>query len=145
MIIPDVNLLLYAHNAAQQDHAFYRDWLEDLVAKRQLALSTLAMLAFVRIATLPAYRPAPLASDQAIAALDDLRRQSGVRLLHPGPQHWDRTVALINGARASGKVVSDAQHAAIALEHDGEFASADTDFKRFTKLGLRFHLIQAAG
>lgn len=43
---------------------------------------------------------------------------------------------LCREARATGKMVADAQHAAIAVEHGCTMVSTDSDFNRFA--GLRW-------
>jgi len=35
MIIPDVNLLIYAHNRDTPDHRSAKEWLEDLMRSRK--------------------------------------------------------------------------------------------------------------
>jgi predicted nucleic acid-binding protein len=31
MLLPDINILVYAHRADAPDHAHFREWLEDLI------------------------------------------------------------------------------------------------------------------
>jgi predicted nucleic acid-binding protein len=42
--------------------------------------------------------------------------------------------------RARGKLVADAYHAALAIEHGCEFITADADFARFPRLRQRHPL-----
>lgn len=52
MIIPDVNLLLYALFEVYREHEAARKWLEGVLARREaLRLGWTAILAFLRIGT----------------------------------------------------------------------------------------------
>ena len=58
MILPDVNVLVYAFREGSQHHQQYVDWLTDLVSGAdELALSDLVVSGFVRIVTKPADLP----------------------------------------------------------------------------------------
>jgi predicted nucleic acid-binding protein len=73
-----------------------------------------------------------------------LRERSNARLLTHGPASWDVFVRLCMAAQARGKLVADAYHAALAIEHGCELVTADADFARFA--GLRFrHPMSLAG
>ena len=72
MIIPDVNLLVYAHNRAAVGHERARAWWEDLVDREQpIGLAWAVMLGFVRLVTHPSVLVRPLAP---VAALGHVRR-----------------------------------------------------------------------
>lgn len=58
------------------------------------------------------------------------------RLVFPGSRHWQLVAKLCRETQATGKLVADAQHAAI--EHGCEWVSRDTDFHRFERSGLRW-------
>ncbi|MDE0679606.1 MAG: PIN domain-containing protein [Gammaproteobacteria bacterium] len=49
-------------------------------------------------------------------------------------------VAASRDARATGKLVADAQHAAIAVEHGCTLVSTDSDFSRFAGVRWRHPL-----
>ncbi len=52
MLMPDVNVIVYAHRADETVHEAYKRWLTDLVNGRQpFALSVLVAVGFVRIVT----------------------------------------------------------------------------------------------
>ena len=70
------------------------------------------------------------------AFVENLRQRSNARLLTHGPRSWDIFAKLCLAARARGKLVADAYHAALALEHGCELVTADGDFARFA--GLRY-------
>jgi toxin-antitoxin system PIN domain toxin len=143
MLMPDVNVLLYAHRRDEAAHEPYRRWLADLASGSEpFALSALAAIGFVRIATNPrAYTPAtPL--ETALAMIDSLRARPRCRWVLPADDHWQRVSDLSRRAKASGKLIADAQHAALAMAEGCTFVSRDKDFGRFAKLGLRWeHLV----
>jgi len=45
-------------------------------------------------------------------------------------------------ATAQGKLVADAQHAAVALEHGCTWVTRDADFEVFRSTGLRLEILQ---
>ncbi|MEJ7803156.1 MAG: VapC toxin family PIN domain ribonuclease, partial [Candidatus Limnocylindria bacterium] len=76
MILPDVNVLVYAFHEGAADHPRYRDWLKAAVGSDEpIGLSDLVLSGFVRIATHPRIfeRPAPVG--RALKFADALRSQ----------------------------------------------------------------------
>lgn len=142
MRMPDVNLLIYAHRRDDQDHAFYREWLENLAnGPEPFALSALVAVAFVRIVTHPAFPPEPTPLPQAIAVIEALRARPNCRFLEPGNRHWNIFRACAEVGKARGKLVADAQHAAVAIEHGCTWITRDADFHRFESAGLRLEIV----
>jgi len=137
MICPDVNVLVYAHRADSADHARYAAWLSGLVGRAEpFAISVLVLAGFVRVVTNPRVfgDPTPLAT--ALAFCDRLVERRQARLVAPGPQHYEIFSELCRATAAAGKLVADAQHAAVAIEHGCVWHTADGDFARFP--GLRW-------
>jgi predicted nucleic acid-binding protein len=66
----------------------------------------------------------------------DWLHQPSVRFLPPGPRHLDIAFDLLHGIGTAGKLTTDIQLAALALENDAEMHSNDSDFGRFP--GLRW-------
>lgn len=143
MILPDVNILVYAHRADEACHELYRAWLETLVsAQSPFALSLLVAAAFVRIVTnrriYADFTPLPI----ALGVVDALVARPYCRMVGPGPDHWVHFAGLCREADATGKLVADAQHAAVAIENGCTLVSRDGDFGRFEGAGLRWtHLV----
>jgi hypothetical protein len=54
----------------------------------------------------------------------------------PGSRHWTLFLDLCRKAGAKGNLVSDAYHAALAIESGCEWITTDRDFARFP--GLRW-------
>jgi toxin-antitoxin system PIN domain toxin len=138
MLLPDVNVLLYAHREdATPDHARYAQWTVDLVSGSEpFALSVLAIAGVVRIATNPRVFRRPSSLDEVFEFLDELVSRQNARIVGPGPEHLEILERLCRQAQASGKLVADAQHAAVAIENGCTLVSTDSDFDRFA--GLRW-------
>ena len=134
MILPDLNLLIYAYNLGAPGHAVAKAWWEDLMTRREhVGLPVAVATGFVRLMTNPkVIQPAmPLAD--AIAEVKRWFAAPNVTLLSPGPSHWDELAKI----GWTGPAVSDAHLAALAIEHDCELHSNDTDFSQCP--GLRWH------
>jgi predicted nucleic acid-binding protein len=54
-----------------------------------------------------------------------------VQIIQPGDGHTDRVLDLLQQAGVGGNLVTDAQLAALAIEHHAVLHTADTDFLRF--------------
>ncbi len=138
MLLPDVNVLVYAHRADAVEHAAYARWLTDLVTgDAPFALAEEVLASFVRIVTNPRIftLPTPLAA--ALAFGDELLACPGCRIINPGPRRWSIFGRLAAATSATGKLVPDAWLAALAIETGCELATADHDFARFPD--LRWH------
>jgi toxin-antitoxin system PIN domain toxin len=141
MVLPDVNVLIYAHRLESPDHERYADWLRHLArAAEPFGLSELGASAFVRIVTNPKIWDEPTTLSDALEFIQRLRGRSNARPLTHGPASWDIFARLCLEAKARGKLVADAYHAALAIEHGCEFATADGDFARFAGLRHRHPL-----
>ena len=138
MILPDVNVLIYAHvEDSSPDHADYAQWITRLATGPEpFALSLLVLAGFIRVVTNPRVFDPPSTLDQAFAFVSSLAERPTARIVGPGPDHLDILESLCRRARATGKLVADAQHAAVAIEHGCTIVSTDSDFSRFP--GLRW-------
>lgn len=139
MRMPDVNVLVYAHRRDEAVHEAYRDWLEQLVnAPEPFGLSTLVVAGFLRIVTNGRIYEEPTPLPVALAMIEALSERENCRVLTPGPGHLRLFVRFCREASATGKLVADAQHAAVAVEHGCEWITRDEDFARFEGSGLRW-------
>jgi toxin-antitoxin system PIN domain toxin len=141
MQLPDVNVLIYAHRLESPEHERYAEWLERLArGPEPFALSELGASGFVRIVTSPKIWDEPTTTEDAMEFIQRLRNRSNARLLTHGPASWEIFAKLCVAARARGKLVADAYHAALAIEHGCELVTADSDFARFAGLRQRHPL-----
>lgn len=138
MIVPDVNLLLYAHIEGYPHHARARAWWEDLLSgDTDVALAGPVVFGFIRIATNPRVFDPPMTVEFALGVVDGWLQRPNVRFLVPGPHHLDIAFRLLRECGTGSNLTTDAQIAAHAVEEQGDIHSADTDFARFR--GVRWH------
>ena len=137
MIVPDVNLLIYAVHRESPLHARAARWLEGLLTGDEpVGLAWAAALGFVRITTNARLFPSPLPVDTALALVDAWLARRVVTTVHPGPGHWPILRALLAESGAGGNLTSDAHLAALCVERGATLHTADADFGRFR--GLRW-------
>jgi toxin-antitoxin system PIN domain toxin len=137
MIVPDVNLLMYAYNTEAPHHVAARSWLESVLSgTRQVGFAWVVLLGYVRLTTSRAVRVDPIAPADAIADVRTWLARPQVVIIHPGRRHLDLLDQLMAAGGASGTHATDAHLAAMAIEHQAELCSNDTDFARFP--GLRW-------
>ena len=138
MLLPDVNVLIYAHiEESTPDHAAYANWLTRLATGPEpFALSVLILAGFIRVVTNPRVFDPPSTLNQSFAFVSSLLERPTARIVGPGPDHLDIFERQCRDSGAAGKLVADAQHAAVAIEHGCTMVSTDSDFSRFP--GLRW-------
>jgi uncharacterized protein len=137
VILPDVNLLLYAHLDAFPEHAKARRWWEEqLNSRREIGIAAPALFGFVRIATNPRVFERPLAVERALAVAGEWLARPQVNFVQPGPRHLEIAFRLLREVGTGANLTTDAQLAALAIEYRAELCSNDADFGRFS--GLRW-------
>ena len=137
MILPDVNVLVYAHNELAEDHPRFKAWLRDLTnGNEAFGMSDLVLSGFLRIVTNPSVFNPPSSTDDALAFAQRIRERPNCVPVAPGPRHWDIFTNLCRTARARGNLVPDAYLAALAIESGSEWITTDGDYARFP--GLRW-------
>src|SRR3990172_9704213 len=115
MLLPDVNVLVYAHREdSSPEHRAYASWLVDLATGHEpFALSVLALTGVVRIVTNPRIFRRASTLDEVFAFVGELVGRPNARLVAPGSRHLDIFEDLCRRSGATGKLVADAQHAAV--------------------------------
>lgn len=138
MIVPDVNLLVYAYNTGAPAHRVARRWWEDLLSGEQaIRLPWVVSCGFVRLMTHSTVLLTPLPTGDAVAHVRSWLAQPNVEVLNPGPRHLEYLARVLDQAGTGGNLVTDAHIAAMAMEMQAEVHSNDADFARFS--GLRWH------
>ena len=132
MIVPDVNLLLYAYFTDFPMHEVARPWWEARLSEASgIGLCAPAVLGFVRIATNRRVFRNAMDLDGALGITESWLSRPAVRFLAPGPDHLASVSRLLRAAGTSKDLTTDAQIAALALQAGGTVASSDGDFARF--------------
>ena len=141
MILPDVNVVIYAHRQDAPIIRHFRAWLEDVVsADESFAMSELVLSGFVRIVTNPRIFRPPSSAEAAFTFCEQLLAQPGCVPVRPGPRHWGIFARLCRESGARGPLVPDAYFAALAIEAGCEWITTDRDFARFKGLRWRHPL-----
>lgn len=137
MIVPDVNLLVYAYNSDAPKHERALAWWEEcLSGSTPVALPWLVMLGFVRLMTSRSVLVRPLFAPNAVKHVSAWLARPNAHVLVPGPRHLSLLEDLLSQSGGSGALTMDAHLAALAIENQAELHSNDTDFARFP--GLRW-------
>ncbi|MGE0622481.1 MAG: type II toxin-antitoxin system VapC family toxin [Pseudomonadales bacterium] len=141
MILPDVNVLVYAHRTDARDHESYRGWLESVInGDSAYGMSDLVLSGFLRVVTHPRVFKRPSSLADAMTFANQLRDQPNSVPVVPGSTHWRTFLRLCTEADAKGNLVPDAYYAALAIEHGCEWITTDRDFSRFNGLKWRHPL-----
>lgn len=137
LVLPDVNVLVYAHRADSPGHAACHRWLARAIdGDEALGVSDLVLSGFVRVVTHPKVFARPSRLDDAFAFALQVREAPNAVPVAPGPRHFDLFRRLCARGGAKGNLVPDAYLAALAIEAGCEWISTDRDYSRFP--GLRW-------
>lgn len=135
MIIPDINLLLYAYDSGSPFHAKAVAWWQACLSGTEpVGLPQVVVFGFVRVGTNARVFQHPLTPAEAAGHVRAWLGQPAVRLLDSRPDHVERTLTLLEAIGTAGNLVTDAQIAAMAIEHEAVLHTADADFARFQGL-----------
>jgi len=135
VILVDANILLYAEDSLSAQHDRARTWWDaQLSGSAPVCLCWPVVTAFLRIATNTRLHQRPLTLGEAADRVQSWFAQPCVRMIQPTEQHWDILQRMLHEGNATANLVSDAHLAALAVEHNCELCSTDTDFARFPGL-----------
>ena len=135
MIIPDVNLLVYAYNSDALHHQQAKTWWEQSVCGLQpVAIPWIVALGFLRIMTSRSVLPQPMDVGTALGHVTSWLDQPTVLLLQPGPRHLRLLTSFGEAGVLTAALMTDAHIAALAIENQATVHSNDSDFSRFPGL-----------
>lgn len=135
MIVPDVNLLVYAVHQESPEHDRARRWLDELLTGDEpVGLPWVVLLGFTRITTNARIMSAPWPVRDAVALVDTWLAQPVVTVIDPTPRHWQRLSQLLATAGRRANLTTNAHLAALCIERGVTLHSADNDFARFRTL-----------
>jgi hypothetical protein len=134
-MLVDANLLLYAVHKRAPQHQSATTWLtEQLNGPKRVGLPWQSLAAFLRISTHPRAFEHPLAPATAWECVTGWLSAPTAWIPQPGPEYARILGKLVAAYEISGNLVTDAQLAALAIEHGVPVCSSDTDFARFREL-----------
>lgn len=137
MIIPDINLLVYAYNMEDPSHAQAKRWWEELLnGTDPVGLPWVTIIGFLRLVTHPRVLVDPMSVGQATVQVRAWLECPSVLNVEPGKKFSAIFLGLLDEAGTAGNLTTDAYLAALAIEHQAELHSNDSDFSRFK--GLRW-------
>ena len=135
MILPDVNVLIYAFRADAPKHETCKPWLDALVADdAHFGLSPVALSAVVRITTNQRAFRVPSTLEEAFGFCENLLSRPNCEIIEPGDQHWAIFRKLCIESSTRGARTTDAWFAALAVEHACTWVTFDRDYARFSGL-----------
>jgi toxin-antitoxin system PIN domain toxin len=138
LILPDVNVLIYAFRSDSKDHAKYKAWLEDVLnGSSAYGVSPQVLAGVVRICTHSRIFHNPSAASEAFDFCQIILEQPNATVVTPGERHWSIFDRLCRESQASGNLVQDAWFGALAIESGCEWITTDRDYARFPGLTWR--------
>ena len=135
MDLPDVNILVYAYRAELEAHTICKEWLEKKInGTEPFAVSTLVLSGFLRLVTHHKIFKTPVPLAEAITFIDAIRQSENCLIIAPSLNHWGIFIELCHAIQATGNDIPDAYLAALAIESDCTWVTADKGFLRFPRL-----------
>ena len=136
MVVPDLNLAMYAH---VPDHPWHEKasvwWTRLLNSGEPVGIALIVRMGFVRLMSSASVLADPLRPERALQVTERWFSIGTVQEIHPAERHYEILERLLRESHVGGKLVNDAHLAALAIERRAELHTNDTDFLRFE--GLR--------
>jgi toxin-antitoxin system PIN domain toxin len=137
MILPDVSVLVHAHNTDSAVHALARDWWDACLAGPEgVGLAWVALLGFMRLTTKRQVVAAPLAVHEVTSRVANWLDLPHFHMAQPSDTHFAQLRTEFERLGTAGNLTTDAHLAVLAMERGYVLYSTDTDFARFP--GLRW-------
>lgn len=135
VIVPDVNVLVYAFRADAPEHEAYAGWLNTAIQEESIGIADVILSGFVRIVTHSRITTAPAPIERAMEFTERLAEASRVNWLTQGSSAWRRLGDLAaDDPGIRGNLVPDAYIAALCLSNGARLATRDRGFARFPEL-----------
>ena len=143
MLLPDINLLIYAHNLRATHHQKALEWWNRcLQGAEGVALAWAVVLGFVRIATHPKVFERPMTVEEALGRVEEWLSLPHVHMIDPAQNHFQVWSSLLTHIGTAANMTTDAHLAALAIERGLILHTTDTDFARFPGLKWKNPLLQ---
>lgn len=138
MIVPDINLLVYAYDNDAPKHEAAQAWWENLLSGTEpVGMPWVVIVGFIRRVTDPRVITPPATPAQAAGYVQEWLDYDHINLLEPGAGHLALLQQNLDAAGIGGNLVPDAHIAALAMEHGAAAHTGDADFGRFP--GVQWH------
>lgn len=137
MILPDVNVLIHAHNSDSPVHERARNWWDACLAGTEgVGLAWVVILGFLRISTHRKILLRPLPAGQVLERLESWLELPQIHIPHPSDRHLAGLREAVSALGTAGNLTTDAHLATLAQQRGYVLYTTDTDFARFP--GLRW-------
>ena len=132
MIVPDINLLVFAYNDSNPFHYDAHRWWEGLLnGEEVIGLPWVVSSGFIRLIASPSVLDPPWPPATAVALVRQWFGHQHVVPLNPGDRHLDYLEQNLAITGATGSLATDAHIAALALENGAELHTHNVqDFQR---------------
>ena len=136
MILPDVNMLVYAFHGDATDHERHAGWLASVLAGPEpVLLPDVVLTGFLRVVTNRRIFSDPAPAPAALTFVEALRASPVGRALNPTDAAWRQLARFISDdPYIVGNLVPDAWIAALAVTSGARVATDDAGFARFDGL-----------
>lgn len=136
IVLPDVNVLVYAFRRESSLHERYAAWLAELLGGAdEVGVTEGTLTGFLRIVTNPRIYADPAPASDALAFVNEVRRARRRRWVGVTAAVWTAFSAIIDAdPQIRGNLLPDAWLTALALAHGCRIATADRGFGRFDGL-----------
>lgn len=135
MIVPDVNLLVYAYNDGAPEYTAAREWWETLMrGEEPVGIPWSVATGFIRLMSNASVVTSPLSPSDAAGHVSEWLRYPHVSALNPGNRHMEYLQQNLSVPGSGPGLVTDAHIAALAMEADATVHTRDSDFDRFPRL-----------
>src|SRR5690349_7051038 len=132
MIIPDINLLLYAYDSGSPFHAKASAWWQEcLCGSEVVGLPPVVVFGFLRLSTNARVFNSPMTPAEASQHVRSWLAQPAAQMLEPGSEHIEQVLKSLEKLGTAGNLVTDAQIAALVSEYNALLHTNDADFSRF--------------
>ena len=138
MLLPDVNVLIYAHREELPAHGRARQRLVALAeGAARWAIPVFCLGEFLRVITHPRLFDPPFTAAEGCEALGRVLASPSLAILTPGEHYWPLLAEAVREADAIGNLVFDAQIVALCREAGvRRLLTEDRDFDRFRDLEI---------
>ena len=135
MIMPDLNLLIFAHDRASAKNDVALRWWRRALDAEEVFLSWITVWGFIRVTTGAHVKPS-LEIRQAKAYVDLWLSRPNVSMIEPGRDHLNLSLKIAEQTQVSATKMSDVFLAALAIESAATLCTDDSFFSRIDNLSV---------